>query len=226
MRLLFVSATFTEVAPLVASMKHRHEKDQRLKSYSYNQHEIDLLLTGPGMTATAYWLGRTLARYDYDAAFNFGICGSFDRTLKLGDVLHIASDRFAELGAEDGEKFLSINEIGLIGENEFPFLWGQLVNQTNMHSLVLNELPRVSGITVNTASGHEPTIAYLKQRFRPIAESMEGAAFLYGCLTQKLPCAQIRAVSNFVERRNRDAWRIDVAIRSLNAKAIEILKSF
>ena len=31
-----------------------------------------------------------------------------------------------------------------------------------------------------------------------------------------VPYAQVRAVSNVVERRNRDAWRMDLAIRNLN----------
>ena len=33
---------------------------------------------------------------------------------------------------------------------------------------------------------------------------MEGAAFMYACLIQGVPFAQVRAVSNIVERRNRD----------------------
>ena len=32
---------------------------------------------------------------------------------------------------------------------------------------------------------------------------MEGAAFMYVCLMHQVPFAQIRAVSNVVERRNR-----------------------
>ena len=32
---------------------------------------------------------------------------------------------------------------------------------------------------------------------------MEGAAFLYVCAMQGVPHAQVRAVSNMVERRNR-----------------------
>ena len=35
---------------------------------------------------------------------------------------------------------------------------------------------------------------------------MEGAAFMYACLIAGVPFAQVRAVSNRVERRNRAAW--------------------
>jgi futalosine hydrolase len=52
---------------------------------------------------------------------------------------------------------------------------------------------------------------------------MEGAAFMYACLISGVPFAQVRAVSNIVERRNRAAWRMDEAIRALGAAAVRIL---
>jgi futalosine hydrolase len=52
---------------------------------------------------------------------------------------------------------------------------------------------------------------------------MEGAAFMYACLVAGVAFAQIRAVSNVVERRNRAAWKMPDAITALNAVALEIL---
>ena len=46
---------------------------------------------------------------------------------------------------------------------------------------------------------------------------MEGAAFMYACLIHEVVFAQVRAVSNVVERRNRDAWKMAEAIGSLGA---------
>ena len=39
---------------------------------------------------------------------------------------------------------------------------------------------------------------------------MEGAAFAYACSLSGVPYAQVRAISNLVERRNRKAWRMDL----------------
>jgi futalosine hydrolase len=39
-----------------------------------------------------------------------------------------------------------------------------------------------------------------------------------------VPYAQVRAVSNVVERRNREAWRMELAIRGLNEVALTILE--
>ena len=40
-----------------------------------------------------------------------------------------------------------------------------------------------------------------------------------------VPCAQVRAVSNYVERRNRAAWKMGEAIDSLNATGLAILEA-
>jgi futalosine hydrolase len=52
---------------------------------------------------------------------------------------------------------------------------------------------------------------------------MEGAAFMSACLIHKVPFAQVRAVSNMVERRNKASWRMAEAIRNLAVAALRIL---
>ena len=47
---------------------------------------------------------------------------------------------------------------------------------------------------------------------------MEGAAFMSACLIHKVPFAQVRAVSNLVERRDRGSWKMGEAIHNLGAK--------
>ena len=74
--------------------------------------KTDILITGVGMVATAFALGRHLANNDYDLAINLGIAGSFDRNIALGEVLEITQDTFAELGAENDNEFLPIDQLG------------------------------------------------------------------------------------------------------------------
>jgi futalosine hydrolase len=54
---------------------------------------------------------------------------------------------------------------------------------------------------------------------------MEGAAFMYACLVQGVRFAQVRAVSNIVERRNRDAWKLKEAIDNLGVAAVDIVRA-
>ena len=190
--------------------------DTCVDSYTHGPHEIDVLITGVGMVATAVWTSRALLQSSYDLALNLGLCGTFDSFIDLGTVLHVTTDRIAELGAEDGDRFLTLADLDLSGESEF-------VNLDPPSNLELDSLPAVSGITVNTVHGSERTIAAIAARFDPQVESMEGAAFMSACLIHKVPFAQVRAVSNLVEPRNRDAWKIAEAIHSLNVSALRIV---
>jgi len=81
----------------------------------------------------------------------------------------------------------------------------------------------VSGITVNTVHGNERSIAAITERFMPQVETMEGAAFMSACLMHRVQFAQVRAVSNLVERRNRESWKMAEAIRNLSVSALRII---
>jgi len=193
--------------------------------YSGADHEVDILVSGVGMVATASWTSRELARERYELAVNLGVCGSFNRTLGPGMVVHVVSDCIAELGAEDGDDFLTVHDLRLLGENEFPFERGRLVNAAPPPLRALTALRSATGITVNTVHGSEPSIQRVVQRFKPDVESMEGAGFMYAALIHGVPFAQIRSVSNVVERRNRSAWKLDLAIRELGETAWRLLQS-
>ena len=190
--------------------------DTCVDSYTHGVHEIDVLITGVGMVATAAWTSRALIQSSYDLALNLGLCGTFDSFIDLGTVVHVVSDRLAELGAEDGDRFLTLADLELSGESEF-------VNLDPPSNPELDSLPAVAGITVNTVHGSDRTIAAINERFNPQVESMEGAAFMSACLIHKVPFAQLRAVSNLVEPRNRDAWKIPEAIRNLNVSALRMI---
>ena len=207
MRILIVAATAAEIAPL------------------QQRPDVEMLITGVGMVAAAARTAGALARTRYDLALNLGICGGFDRALSPGTVVHVVSDGMPELGAEDGDAFLSIEDLGLLRGDAPPFSNGRLVNAAVPANPVLKCLPAVHGITVNTVHGNEPSIAETVRRFAPQIESMEGAGFMYACLIQAVPFAQVRAVSNMVERRNRSAWKIDEAIAGLCRVAADLIES-
>jgi len=224
MRILVVAATSTEIAPLVAILRGESDNAPGVQACGFAGHAVDILTTGVGMVATAARCSQTLARTQYDLGLNFGVCGSFDRGLEPGTVVHVVADRIAELGAEDHDAFLTIHDLHLLGEDEFPFTRGELVNAHPPPNRALSGLPTVNGITVNTVHGNARSIAAVVERFKPRVESMEGAAFIYACLIHGLPFAQVRAVSNAVEPRNRVAWKLADAIRNLGETAISILE--
>ncbi len=218
MKILLVSATEKEISPLLSAIGIKNYVGDHLRICKHRNLDIDVLVTGIGMTSTAFWLGKVLSD-KYDLAFNFGLAGSFNRDIELGSIVNVTQEHFSEMGAEDGNKRLSLKEIGLEGTEE-------VLNDPTIANKVLEMIPMVCGITVNRVHGEEKSIQRDFRRFHPNIESMEGAAFLFACCHEKIPCAQVRAVSNYVEKRNKKNWNIPLAIANLNRKALEILDAF
>lgn len=225
MQSLLVAATHKEIENLLNAFTFIEKHSAHLSSYCFHSHKIDVLITGVGIHATAYSLGKYLSN-KYDFAINAGIAGSFNRNLELGTVVNVYSDCFAELGAENDKEFLTVFDLGLIGKNEFPFTNGVIENKWNLKNKVIENLPKVNGITVNKVHGNEDNIEKIFQLFHPYTESMEGAAFLYSCRMENIPCIQIRSISNYVEKRNRDAWNIPLALQNLHKTILNIYNNF
>ena len=209
MKILLVSATELELTATE-------------KAFSVDLgHEIEILVTGVGMLATSFALGRAFAVAKYDLAINIGIAGSFDREIELGEVVEVTQDQFSEEIIEDGEELKTYSEIGLRKKDDFPFTDGLLYSSFQIpHSI----LKKVNGITVNTVHGNEANIQAIEKRLSPQTESMEGAAFLFACNSSNVPCLQLRAISNYVEKRNRANWKIELALNNLAKEFKTILK--
>jgi len=205
MKTLLIAATFEELSGLYEYFKWSKESFVQTDN-------IDILISGVGMTATAFALGQHLPGR-YDLVLNLGIAGAFDRNIALGEVVQITEDTFSELGAEDKEAFISIEQLGF-GQNRYA---------PSGIGLGVKGLQVVRGITVNTVHGNATSIAEVAKRLNPQTESMEGAAVFYACARFGLPCLQVRSISNYVEERNKDNWKIGLAIKNLNQWAINFL---
>ena len=168
---------------------------------------IPYLITGVGMTATAYALGKSLAiNGNYSYVLNVGIAGSFDKKIALGEVVNILTDTFYELGAEDGDNFITIDKLGF-GRATYSSKF----NHSNI------KLKTCNGITVNKVHGNEDSIQKVCTKHPDVTtESMEGAAVFYVCHQENTPCVQVRSISNYVEHRDKSTWEITLALKNLN----------
>lgn len=210
MKLLIVAATDNELDFV----------EQNIENSLFAQHQIDFLLAGVGMVKTSYHLCKKLCEKSYDLAINIGLAGAFNKHLELADVVEVYSDQFSELGAEDGDLFLSLPEMELAAVNDFPFKDNCIFADSNFTT----SLEKVRGITVSTVHGNEKNIEKIRERLHPDVESMEGAAFMYVCKMQDQSCIQIRSISNYVERRNRESWEITKALNNLSLELNKFLK--
>lgn len=222
MKILIVAATWMEVKLLTDELQYIGEKNHLLKNYSLGDNEIDILIAGIGTTFTTFHLTQTLHQNNYYLVMNVGIAGSLTKELKIGDVVNVVSDEFADLGIEKRDEFLTLFESGFIDNNEFPFDGGAL-KASNSNGII--KLQKVRGITTNKSHGRSSSIRELNEKFPAHVESMEGAAVVYVCKWMGINCYQIRSVSNFVEERDSSKWNIPLALENLKTSVLEVLKN-
>ena len=225
-KVLIVAATSFEIQPFLNFLT---AEIRRKQSVVFRNYEFDVLITGVGMVNTALKLTKRLTQNTYDFVLNAGVAGSFigDKKTKnppilRGSVVEVLTEQYGDLGVEEADgKFTDMFEIGLIKPDEVPFKKGKLLN---IKPLDLKGLPKVSGLTVQKVHGYEPSIEAISKKYDCQIETMEGAAFFQTCITEGVVFSQIRAISNFVEARNREHWKMEEAIQSLNEVLIELFE--
>jgi futalosine hydrolase len=213
-RFLVVAATKAEALPLLNQFSITMQEETGMFVNEVSPGNVSVLITGVGMVNTAYYMGR-YAGSEFDHVINVGICGSFNRKIKIGEVVNVVSDTISEMGAETEDEFIHFAELNLGGTNIYH-------NRTRYSYKPLNSLKKVSGITVNTVHGNEESIRRVMDEFHPTVETMEGAAFLRCCETFK-SYYQVRGVSNYVEKRDRGKWDIPLAINNVNEFVIKMI---
>ncbi|MEE4196818.1 MAG: futalosine hydrolase [Bacteroidales bacterium] len=226
MKILIVSATEKEILPLKKNLKINVSNACIMKYTVVKDLVVDYLVTGIGCTQTTYALTRRLQAKKYDLIIHAGIAGSFRPDLPVGEVVWVELDEFAALGIEDKDSFFTLFDQEFMDPNEFPFTNGQLKNPDPGKNPALVSLKKVRAVTSDIAHGNKASIEKLKKRFSPDIETMEGAAFFYVCLHERVRCMAIRSVSNVVEERNTQNWNIPLAIKNLNNKLLEIINQY
>lgn len=224
MNILLTSATLFEIEPTINWLRARAETEAG-NVLNFNSVSVEVLFTGVGLTAVGYALGNRFGGGELPTlAIQAGVGGAIDRSIPLTEVVRISSERFGDLGAEDKDgRHLSLGEIGLPPGPPFNQN-GVIIAPAGVASLPFRE---VAGISVNQVTGSAGSIARLVKRFPEAqVESMEGTAFFYACLRNGVEPLQLRAISNYVEPRNRDNWKMKEAIAALNGQLQGLLGAF
>lgn len=220
MRILICSATAFEVGPLEDYLKQSFTPTGPYQ-FQKGKLEVVLLISGVGLSITSYHLAKMFALHQFDWALNVGIAGAFEHSLELGDVVQVVSERFGDLGVEEADgHFTDVHQLGLVDGNMPPFQKGELLNPGSDD---FNFLPKVKALSVNKVHGYPASIKKIQSLYDADIETMEGAAFFYACLMEKVPFLEVRAISNYVEARNRENWEIGLAIERLNEVVVEMV---
>lgn len=214
MYILLTAATNLEIQPAINFLAER--------DCLIGKHEADILITGIGSMSTAYWLTKTIDKRRPDFIIQAGIAGSFDDEYPPATVVLVKEEVTGDLGVEEYDEFKDVFDMNL-PQITTPYTGKNLVNP-HAESLKRYGLPLVKAVTINEITTRPNRIQQLQQKYQPVVESMEGAAFHYIALMEKIPFMQLRAVSNKVGERDKSKWKMKEAVDALNEQLIDIIQ--
>ncbi|MDX3505194.1 futalosine hydrolase [Streptomyces fimicarius] len=176
---------------------------------------FDVLAGGAGPAAAAAATAFALAAgasapVPYGLVVSAGIGGAFTPLTPLGSLV-VASDIVAaDLGADTPDGFLPVTALGF-GRDRFA-----------PPPALVREVAAAAGaaagpvLTVSTVTGTaERAAGLLAAHPGALAEAMEGFGVAEAAARAGVPVLELRAVSNAVGPRDRDAWRIGDALAAL-----------
>ena len=172
---------------------------------------VDFLVAGMGLVETSVQVTAYLAarKGDISAVVNFGVAGAYVGSgLELLDLCLAEKEILGDFGISNGEKIFDFDPKRLPVSTTFH-LDNNLLSQAKKVLLSENILyHKKIFVTVNTASGTTERGLYLSNKHHAACENMEGAAVARACAEFGLCCLEFRCISNFVEDRNTERWRL------------------
>ena len=174
--------------------------------------DVSCIVTGVGVAAAASGTAWMLASEPFELAVSLGIGGGFQPHAPVGSV--VVSNRTvpADLGADSPAGFLPVSDLGFAPHVDQPDPdWSKRIKV----ALTCAGLNVVSGsvLSVSTVTGTAARTAELLARHpSAAAEAMEGYGVATAATMANIPYVEIRAISNAVGPRDREAWRIGEAM--------------
>jgi futalosine hydrolase len=149
-----------------------------------------------------------------------GVAGAYRRAdVELEDVCLASSEVYGDLGRHGPSGIEPISLEGDETQTEFALEpgWRQIISLELVKKLGLRCGPMV---TVSCVTGNKERARELRERFKSIAENMEGAAAAQVCNYYQVPLLEFRGISNWVGDLDRKNWRLDQALNA-TARVLE-----
>lgn len=215
MRVIVTAATTGEWMPAAKGINLLYTAGSKQFNVHFHQ-------SGIGCLSTAVSLTKLVLSEKPDLIIQVGIAGTYSTSLPLGNVVVVGEEYLGDLGVEESGKWHDIFDMNLAQPNNGPFKKKALPNP-GVINLNLLSLPVVRGVTVNEITTNSARIEQLIHQYKPITESMEGAALHYVGLVTETPFLQMRAISNLVGVRDKQQWKLQESIKSLNEALLRYL---
>ncbi|MGW3332337.1 futalosine hydrolase [Streptomyces rubiginosohelvolus] len=236
MRVLVVTAVPVERDAVTRAFGGAEERVALPGAELHRRGAFDVLAGGAGPAAAAAATAFALASgasasasgasalAPYGLVVSAGIGGAFTPVTPLGSLVVADGIVAADLGAETADGFLPVTALG--------FGRGRFTPPPALVRAVAAATGAAAGpvLSVSTVTGSaERAGALLAAHPGALAEAMEGFGVAEAAARAGVPVLEVRAVSNAVGPRDRDAWRIGDALAALTdafGKAAPVLEGW
>lgn len=223
--ILLVAPTEFEIKPLLDKMNQPVYTNSYIKEFYLSQNtNLDVIVTGVGIPATIYKIMRIFSRIKYDIVISVGLAYSFNPIYKEGAIVNVTSEAFADMGYQNNNQFLTFFESNVADPELHPFKNGLLTNPNAEKYSIVRQIPKVSGVTMNTFRLSMDDTENLLKKYSPDIQTIEGAAVSYVCQLEKTPFVEIRAIFNNAINTEAKKEEAMPCIQNLNKFVLELLK--
>jgi futalosine hydrolase len=179
-----------------------------------------LVFTGIGPVNTAHALTRAVEAARPALVLQFGIAGAYvPAGLPVGALALATEEGYGDLGVLTPQGWQPADLIGIPVVppaapgapptfNRFPLDPARVARALRVLRALPLEVRAGPFLTLSQVTGVRALGDALHRRSGALCESMEGAAAAHVCALYGLPFLEVRGISNLVEDRDRERWRI------------------
>lgn len=219
-RILLLSATDFEVAPLLAQLQVRTEVSGWPRATLAELGGVPLTLAYAGIgkantAAAVAALGRSQALL---GVLQIGIAGAYPGSgLQIGALTVAASEFDLDLGVGRGPAWRGLESIGIAAFRGITAVTNEITLDAGLvRAVSAATAAQVAAFgTSDAVSADSATAAAMARRHGLEVESMEGVAAAQVALALGLPFVELRAISNVAGERDKQHWRIHEAVAAL-----------
>jgi futalosine hydrolase len=195
----------------------------------------DVVVTGIGAVNAAHALTQYLATHPRPSVvIQTGIAGAYvPANIPVGSVVLADTEIYGDLGVLTLDGWQPMEAIGIplvqaMGERPARFNYFPIdTTLVARASAIAGSLVTRTGpfLTLSIVTGVRMLGDELHERFGAICESMEGAAAAHVCAIHDVPFLEVRGISNLVEDRDREKWRIKEAADAAQAVVLRLIEN-
>lgn len=197
--------------------------------------DVALVATGIGLVNTAQTLTGLFETMTVRRVIQLGIGGAYPSSgLEVGDIAAATEEISAEYGVAGDDGWSDGRTIGIPLVETEPPTFNHIALDKAFSDRALRSAQTLASqsncnarsgpfVTVQTVTGSDIRAHELDTRFNALCENMEGAASAQVCSIYNIPMAEIRGISNIVEKRDLARWNIPLAAKRAQEAALALL---